>query len=237
MSVTDSRRGLRDLLAAGGAALVLASASCSPLPEVPAHPTWADVEPIMAGECSDCHGSRAGIEGFGYRLDFFDMTPDVCGDAAQALGPVTGLAGSAGVAALIDRDITPPGGGLRAQMPPAPGTVLTDWQRETIDRWTSNPVKGPPPAHNHPPTIEVRRLPATVDAQLAFSAILDDADGEPVLGVIEIENVVYQMNRAGSFAVSIDSSGFPVGTTRMTAVLCDGWVSATYDLGPIQVQH
>jgi hypothetical protein len=219
--------------------LVLALAACgctmqAGAPPVPAQPTWADVEPIVSGECSSCHGSSANADGLGYRLDFYDMTEDTCGDAAAALGTAPPLAAS--WAMKIGQDVTPSVGG-RAKMPPLPGTPLADWERETLQRWANQPVKGPPPAGNHAPVIMVSQMPSTVDKELDFTAVLDDADGDSVVGAIEIADVRFLMNRSGSFGVAIDSSAWPAGTQRMKAVLCDGWQSVTVDLGPIQISH
>jgi hypothetical protein len=221
-------RALFALALAGGACTMQAGA-----PPVAAQPTWADVEPIVDGECSSCHGSTADADGLGYRLDFFDMTQDTCGDAAAALGDAP-LAGAWSM--KIGQDVTPSVDG-HAKMPPLPGTPLADWERETLQRWASQPVKGPPPAGNHAPFIQVSQMPSTVDKELDFTAVLDDADGDSVVGAIEIADVRYLMNRSGSFGVAIDSSGWPTGTQRMKAVLCDGWQSVTVDLGPIQISH
>jgi len=72
----------------------------------PGAPDWADVSPLLRGECTGCHGSTANDTGGGYRLDFYDMTPAVCGEAAQALGSATILAG--GAAPLIKADVSLP---------------------------------------------------------------------------------------------------------------------------------
>jgi hypothetical protein len=209
--------------------------ACSPPPSVPANPTWSDVAPILNGECVSCHGSTAPATGGGYRLDFFDMTPEVCGEAAQALGAATLLA--AGAAPLIKSDVSLPPTGDRARMPPAPAPVLTDWERKALQRWTTTPSKGPPPEGNRPPVIDVGQLPAVVDQRLQFSAVAADPDGDSVVGVLKIANLLYAMNRPGAFAVDLDSSTWPSGTERLSAVLCDGWSSVTYDLGPVRVQH
>ncbi len=100
-------------------------------PTVPEHPTWAEVQPILQGECNHCHGSTAARSGGGFRLSFFDMTRDVCGEAAAALTAGV-LAGAA--APFITADITPAAGG-HTRMPPAPGPALHDWERETLLRW------------------------------------------------------------------------------------------------------
>jgi hypothetical protein len=207
---------------------------CGGPPTVPEQPTWADVQPIIKGECTQCHGATAATTGFGYRLDFYDMTMDACGDAARAL-PGGILAGAA--APSIVTDVTPsPDNGV-ARMPPAPAPVLHDWERETLLRWAAKPVKGPPPAGNHAPTIKVTGLPTMVNDTLSFSAFVDDADGDEAVGVLKIAGVVFAMPSSGSFAVQIPASDWPAGTQRLNAVLCDGWASATYDLGPVTVKH
>jgi hypothetical protein len=214
---------------------LVAGPACTPPPTVPAHPTWADVAPILRGECAGCHGSTAATTGGGYRLDLYDATPDVCGEAARALGPVTLLA--SGAALLIAADTTPPPTGDRARMPPAPAPALTTWEREALARWAASPSKGAPPADNHAPVVSVGQLPAMVDGRLQFTAVTSDADDDPVVGVLKIADVLFAMNRSGAFAVDLDASKWPAGTQRLTATLCDGWSAATYDLGPVRVQH
>jgi hypothetical protein len=209
--------------------------ACSTPPSVPEHPTWADVAPIMHGECASCHGSTAETTGGGYRLDFYDMTPDVCGEAAQALGGFLILAGSS--AAHIKDDVSPTPNGDRPRMPPAPGPSLLDWERQMLLRWTTTPSKGPPPAGNHAPIVEVGRLPSKANNRLSFTAVVEDPDGEPVVGVIKVADAVFSMSHAGAFTVDLDSSSFPAGTQRLRAVVCDGWTSATYDLGPVSIEH
>jgi hypothetical protein len=210
------------------------AAACSGPPTVPAHPTWADVAPVLRGECTGCHGSTANDTGGGYRLDFFDMTPEVCGDAAKAL-PSPLLA--AGAAPLIKLDVSPTPTGDRPRMPPAPAPNLYDWERKLLLAWTTAPSKGPPPGDNHVPFIDVGTLPAKVSGHLTFTALLDDPDGEPVVGVIQGGNALYTMNRAGTFAVDLDTATWPVGTQRLSATLCDGWTRVTYDLGPVVIER
>jgi hypothetical protein len=216
---------------------LVALASCSGTPTAPAHPTWADVSPILRGACDSCHGWTANETGGGYRLDFYDRSTAVCGDAALALDPAQFLAGSPVAYGKIRDDVVPEPGDAWPRMPPQPSPALADWQQQTLERWAMDPVKGPPAAGNHLPTIAVGQLPAAADQQLAFTAILDDPDGDPVTGVIEIDGLAFLMNRTGSFAVSFDSSGWTPGSKRMSAVVCDGWASANIDLGPIQIKH
>jgi hypothetical protein len=221
---------------------LLAAAGCSGTPSVPEQPTWADVEPILRGECSQCHGSTAQQTGLGYRLDFFDMTAEVCGAAALALPPPTArptpgpvLAGAA--ADLIYQDIEPTAGGGPPKMPPQPGPLLLDWEREMLENWTDQPSKGPAPAGNRLPTIQANGIPSTVDKDLQFLVVLGDPDGDDVVGVIQVAGVTFAMNRTGSFAVDLDTSSWPNGVQQLTAVLCDGWANVSVPLGPVAVVH
>ena len=213
---------------------LLVCGACGNEPSPPEHPTWADVQPIIMGQCSHCHGVTSSVTGSGYRLDFYDMTTDVCGEAARAL-PGGILAAQA--APSIIMDVTVPTDGSHARMPPAPAPGLHDWERETLLRWADQPVKGPPPAGNHAPTIQVSGLPKGVDKTLRFSALLDDADGDEVVGILKIAGSVLAMPSSGSFAVEIPSDSWPAGPQRLTAVLCDGWASVPVDLGPVDVKH
>jgi hypothetical protein len=210
----------------------LACASSTPEPE---NPTWADVAPIFRGECNSCHGWTAPQTGSGERFDFFDVS--VCGDAAQALGTGLILAGSPVATAQIETDLVPQGGDAWPRMPPQPSPALPGWEVGTLQRWAAQPVKGPPPIGNRPPTITVEGYPSAAGAQLAFTAILDDPDGDAAIGVIEANGLGFLMGRSGSFAVNFDSSSWPAGPQALTAVLCDGWVQTTIPLGTVQVKH
>ena len=216
------------------ALLGLAVGACAGPPDVPLHPTWSDVEPILQGECNHCHGATARMTGAlgpaAYRFDFYDVTDAVCGEAAAAMD-FTALAAAS--ASLIKADVTPHG--VRAKMPPAPGPSLHDWERETLQRWADDPVKGPPPPGNRAPSIRVNHLPQAVSGRLAFIATVDDADADSVVGVIKFGPMIYKMDHPGSYAVALDMTDVPAGPQRLSAVLCDGWFNITYDLGPITV--
>jgi hypothetical protein len=225
-------------------------AACGPSGAAPAHPTWADVAPITRGECGSCHGWTAsdrpadpatGIHppntGGNLRLDFFDVTPEACGDAALAADPAVVYGGSPGVATQIAGDVDPSAGARWPRMPLQPSPALPSFEVDTLERWASDPVKGPPPPGNRPPTIVVSALSSSADATLGFTAIIDDPDGDSVVGVVELGNLVFLMNRPGSFAVRFDTSAMPAGVVHPVAMLCDGWTNITTDLGPVLVQH
>jgi hypothetical protein len=217
---------------------LLAGLGCSSTPAEPQSPTWADVAPILRGECDSCHGWTAPTTGGGFRFDFYDATKDVCADAALAMGQGVVLAGSALATKQIETDVLAQGGDRWPRMPPQPSPALPDWQRDTIERWAGQPVKGPPPPGNRPPTISVADYPAVAGGALAFTAIIDDPDGDSTIGVIEVNGFAFLMNRPGSFAVRFDSSTWPAGSQPVKAVLCDGWTSVTVpNLGSVQIQH
>jgi hypothetical protein len=229
----NARRGSSHLLV-----VVFASGlACESSPTEPATPAWADVAPIFRGECNSCHGWTAGQTGSGYRFDFFDVTSDVCGDAALALPAGSLLAGSPVAAPQIETDVVAQKGENWPRMPPQPSPALPDWERDTIERWAAQPVKGPPPPSNRPPTITVEDFPSTAGTKLAFTAILDDPDGDSALGVIEVNGFAFLMSRPGSFDVTFASSSWPSGPQDVKVVLCDGWVSTQIDLGAVQVKH
>lgn len=217
---------------------LLGGLACSSTPAEPQNPTWVDVAPIFRGECDSCHGWTAPTTGGGFRFDFFDLTKDVCGDAALALSPNVVLAGSPLATPQIAMDVITQKGASWPRMPPQPSPALPDWERDAIERWAGQPAPGPsPPPGNRAPTIAVSDFPAVAGSELAFTAIIDDPDGDSTVGVIEANGLAFLMNRPGSFDVRFDSSAWAAGSQAVSAVLCDGWTSATYKLGPVQIRH
>jgi hypothetical protein len=201
---------------------------------VPQQPTWADVEPIVRGSCTQCHGSNAGVAASGYRFDFYDMTADVCGEAAAVLN---GQSLAQGLAPDIGMDVTPPGSDWRPRMPPAPAPVLEDWQRDTLERWAANPLRGSPSRDDHRPDIQLQATTAAADKSSTFTAVVTDADGEPVVGVLHFGDTTLYMDRAGSFGTTVDTSKWTEGYHPISATLCDGWDNVSYDLGYVAVSH
>lgn len=209
-------------------------AGCGAKHTVPDQPTWADVEPILRGSCTQCHGADAAIAGSTYRFDFYDMTDAVCGGAAAALA---GQTLARGWATLIGSDVTPPGSGWRARMPPAPADPLTDWERLTVQRWAQNPLRGEPPLGDRRPDIQLNAASGSADQSLTFSAVVSDPDHESVVGVLKVGQVTLVMDRPGSFGTTLNTASWAKGLYPISATLCDGWDSVTYDLGNVLVNH
>lgn len=224
----------------GIAIAALALSSCgSQDREVPAHPTWADVEPILRTECVGCHGGSAAKTGSAggvtYRFDLFDLTSATCGDATSAL---SGVRFAAAASSQIAFDITSDDASVRPKMPPAPAPWLADWQWKTLLRWTHDPTKGPRPPKNRPPTLAIVSPDRLVAGWFTLSVDLEDPDGDSAIGVLHIGDATLNMDRPGVFSIEIDASQWPPGNPQVTATVCDGWSKATYDestLGSFQV--
>jgi hypothetical protein len=219
---------------------VAAAFGCYSPPEEPQNPAWADVAPILRGECNGCHGWNAAQTGGHYRFDFFDVS--MCDKAALAMGEDLILAGSPVAATFIKGDVVTQSGAPWPRMPPQPTPALPNWERDTIERWAAQanggkPVDGPAPPDNQAPSISVSNFPAAAGAQLSFTAVIDDPDGDSAIGVVEANGLGFLMNRPGSFDVSFDSSGWPAGPVELTAVLCDGWTNVSRPLGTVQIKH
>lgn len=225
--------------AAAGLLLAVAGVGCAGPPTAPAHPTWADVEPIVRAECTQCHGGSAATTGsvgsIAYRFDFFDITPEVCGEAAEALDPDSPFA--AARSSLIANAITTSDPDVRPAMPPAPAVPLADWEWQTLLRWADAPQRGVAPAGNRPPTIRILAGGGAADKSLAITVLIGDPDGQSVVGVLGVGDARFKMDRPGSFSLSLDSSAWPAGDVPVRAVLCDGWTNASYALPAIEVRH
>jgi len=223
------------------AVVLLGGLGCTP--QAPAHPTWADVQPIMAGECSHCHGSNADRSGDqrtggGFRLDFYDMKQNVCSDATRVLG-----AGKALAYAYRDdiwEAITAPADkpGERPRMPPAPAPYLADWEWQTIQRWIGDGApKGELPQSNQPARFRLYHDSGPADRTLDITVVIEDPDGDPIIGVLQVGDVSLNMDRGGAFSATLDTSSWPAGERAVTAVLCDGWSSVSYAVGTLVVNH
>lgn len=170
-----------------------------------------------------------------YRFDFFEVSDLVCGEAASAMDPTQGMARA--WATSIPKAITAPHGG-RARMPPAPAAPLAEWERLTLVRWAEQPFPslGLPDRGNRRPVVSIS-APRLANARLGLTVLVEDPDGEPVLGVLTVGDTVLRMDRAGSFTTILDTSQWPDGRYPIGATLCDGWGSAAYRLGVVDVVH
>jgi hypothetical protein len=220
---------------------VLPLAACGG-PDAPEHPTWADVQPIVRAECSSCHGATAAVTGAGHRFDFYDMTTELCGPAAQALDPTLPLAHALSpaiwdaITTTTDRPYT------RPRMPPEPAPYLADREWKTIRHWLDDGApKGDRPSGNTPARIQIygdlAAAGRSLDRSLDITVVVEDPDGDPVVGVLTLGDVTLKMDRAGAFTAHLDTSTWPAGPRSVGTVLCDGWSSVHYLLGTMQIAH
>lgn len=233
MRRNEERRAAARALAWVG--LVALTVACDE-PKATEHPTWADVRPILAGQCVHCHGSTNGENGGGFRFDFYDMTEETCGAAAKGLGINYPLAKAH--APRIINALTGDAGAGRPLMPPPPAPYIEDWQWQTLHRWWQDGVpKGNLPPSNQPATLALSQSAAVVDAAWQLRALVRDPDGDPVVGVINVAGLTLPMDRAGSFATTVDTSKWPPGVYAVTATLCDGWSKVDYTVSTLEVRH
>ena len=226
------------------ALLAVAALACTPLsacarPTAPANPTWADVQPIISGECGSCHGASAVTTGAGYRFDFLDMTRDVCGAAVDAIGEGTPMAQALASQIWMDISSPPNQPGVRPLMPPPPAPYLADWEWQTIERWVDQGApRGDIPPGNRPAAFRFYSSASTADRSLDITAVVADPDGDPVVGVLSIGgNPPFKMDRSGAFSAHVDTSAWTPGDQTVTAVLCDGWSNVSYRVGTVTISH
>jgi len=216
-------------------ALFVSTAACD-APKAPDHPTWAEVRPILAGQCLHCHGSTHDDNGGGFRFDFYDMTEETCGDAAQGLGANYPLAKAH--APRIINALSGDAGTGRPLMPPPPAPYIEDWQWQTLQRWWEDGApKGALPAANQPATLSLSQNASVVDAAWQVRALVQDPDGDPVVGVLKVGGLTLPMDRPGSFATTVDTSKWPAAMYPVTATLCDGWSKVNYTVSTLEVRH
>ena len=124
-------------------------------------------------------------------------------------------------------------------MPPPPAPYLSDWEWQTIGRWIADGTpRGDIPPGNQPPSLRFFRSASTVDTSLSITALADDPEGDPVVGIVKIgDQPPFKMNRGGSFTAEIDTSSWPEGPLTVSATLCDGWSKVSVAVGTITVSH
>ena len=176
------------------------------------------------------------------RLDFFDVTPRRrAGDAAaRATIPPSASALGSPLAYVTDQRTTSPRSrtrGGRACPLSRARCCRAGRSRPSRDGRETRSRDRRPSVTSRPTIRRSSGLPATADRTLAFTAVLEDPDGDAALGVIEAGGVAFLMNRAGAFAVRLDASGWPEGPIHPSAVVCDGWTKRTIDLGPVEIRH
>lgn len=220
----------RALALSGG--LAAAASGCGA--DAPANPTWVQVQPILAAECAHCHGSTAKDTGGAYRFDFYEMTPEVCGDAAQAISSDTPLAKALSreiwKAITTTQDLPD----QRPSMPPPPAPYLEEREWRTIQNWLETGIpRGEAPLGNRAPEVKFSAVPGPTPHTLDVSIVVTDPDWDPTVGVLKIGDITLRMERGGAFSERLDTAKWPEGPLPVSAAVCDGWASARFALGTV----
>ncbi len=225
------------------AAAIALAAGLGCIPEAPEHPTWANVQPVLAGECTHCHGANADRlddtrTGGGFRLDFYDMKMDVCGEATQVLGEGKRLAFEQAGKIWESITTTADRPDARPLMPPPPAPYLADWEWRTIQRWVADGApKGELPPGNRPARFRLYHDSGPADQTLDITAVIEDPDGDPIVGVLLFGDARLNMDHGGAYSATLDTSSWEAGERPITAVLCDGWSNVSYAVGTLTVGH
>ncbi len=215
----------KSFLAVGWSALLAGISGCGSPPTAIDKPTWVDVQPILRGQCLQCHGALSAGSVGAYRFDFPSRVNDTSGPCGE-------------LAAVLEKDeiVTAdfilrgfePGDGDRPRMPPEPAEPLLDWQIETLENWVDNDgAVGKKPSSNHNPTITVTAK--KTGTKVVLSYVADDADGDSILGELKLGSLTHAFDSPGAGRVTFDIAGEPSGTLEVSARLCDGWGITTRD--------
>ncbi len=212
--------------------LALATGACAP-PTAPAKPSWAeDVQPIVQGSCSSCHGPTADVTGLAYRFDICD--PAAFADTGYVFPKMTSGAVTKGVADFMKKLVTD---GPRPTMPPPPAGPLSDYERDVIVNWDANRDCGKR-ANNHKPTVKLVGKLVYADGDLTFTVEVDDADAETVVGTVTAGDPPVT-NAAGAVVTGlINNTGrtkitmkdVPADTQPVHVKISDGWTLVEKDL-------
>lgn len=207
-------------------------AACSG-PEAVENPTWADVYPILQGQCLHCHGTSAERDGGSYRFDFLNALvtckQEPADDLGQGFAPAPSFMASR---RQILADILPAAPGLRPKMPPEPASELEDWQRKTLENFVAKIDVAPPadavavalgplPAEARSPEIALDFV--RIGTRLTVNYVVSDQNADPVIGELSVgDGLFHKIDGSGRGAVTFD----PVpasGPLAIRARLCDGW--------------
>lgn len=214
------------------ATLSLAGGACSP-PEAVKDPTWADVYPILQGQCLNCHGSTAAADGGGYRFDFLDAV-STCKQQPDDDLPLGLVPAPSFMAArkLIRADVVPFAEGLRPKMPPEPARLLEGWQLDTLKNFIAKldalPAEsavqtglGPLPADARSPQIKMTF--ARLGDEVTVSYVVDDENADPVIGKLRVGTSPSQSIGASGRGQAVFKLTGVVTPASIEARLCDGW--------------
>jgi len=228
-----ARRTVEKFIAVGS---LLGWVACSP-PEAVKDPTWADVYPILQGQCLGCHGSSAAKDGGSFRFDFLNAAATCKQEAeddlaAGFLPPPSFMAARKQILA----DIRPYAEDLRPKMPPEPARLLEDWQSKTLENFIVKLDRLPPAEAATlalgplPKDAQAPRIAATyvrAGTELTVNYVVADDNADPVIGKLRVGGKLSQpITSAGNGQAVFNLTGVAPPFT-LDARLCDGWAIRT----------
>jgi hypothetical protein len=159
-------------------------AGCAPDDTVPAHPTWVDdVQPILRGNCLNCHGATALKTARIMRWDVCDLTAfaevgPFQNDPLHA-DPMDPEVEFIGARTRIPQTFTTylqPHGAEGPLMPPRPSPALSEQQLRILAAWIKDPVCGKRASNHKPAAVWLNDQNDKVQ--------VTDLDGDQVLGTM-----------------------------------------------------
>lgn len=206
--------------------------ACSP-PEAVKDPTWADVYPILQGQCLGCHGASAVTDGGSFRFDFLNASA-TCKQEPEDDLPLGFSPPPSFMSARkqILSDIKSFGNSMRPKMPPEPARLLEDWQVKTLENFiakinTLDPATavqtalGPLPADARPPRIQATFVRA--GAELTVDYVVTDDNADPVIGKLIVNDRLSKaIPSAGQGQAIFNVTGLAL-PLKLDARLCDGF--------------
>jgi hypothetical protein len=211
---------VRRLIEVAAAASLTLSLGCTP-PTAPDKPTWdGDVQPILRGSCSHCHGELAPKVAPAYRFDVCDPT-----SLKDGTGVEGAVAGAAAMSPLINTTIVDQG--LPTQMPPPPAgrlsdyeiTVLKNWGKLVADAGAQTACKKQ--NSNHDP--KAKLIGTRWDGGDLYATVeISDSDGDQVFTKVKAGSASYDLLSSGRHEIKL--SGASMGDA-ITVKMSDGYNS------------
>lgn len=208
-------------------------------PEAPAAPSFQqDVLPILAAQCVRCHGFPAiGGAPPEFRLDSFgdvqvsDGIPNtLCGPPPEPGAELVICGASTYAGAITPR--------LRDDDRPMPPRFpLDDYQLETLENWSKNPLRGEPRPNNAVPEVSILEV-SQAGTIVRVRVVTDDPDGDLVTGTlranIERDRAVGAL-RSGTIELAWDVTGIAAGDYSLLAHVDDGAGMHVIPVGTITI--
>lgn len=198
---------------------------CGAEDPVPAVPTWfADVQPILQGNCFHCHGDNHTKAGTASRFDVYDPADPAYSEFTVSIGGIESRAtdGIIGAKVMSATFMGLVGATkVNERMPPPPASGLSARDQQVLKVWAKTKTRGKRLV-NQKPTALFAAEPKDAESDGLFVVSLDinDGDGDQVLGKVTVAGVDALITRSGRNTFKFPSTGG--AGAPVTVVLYDG---------------